>query len=197
MPLSTRNRAACSIIDGFTPYSCSDALARCEPAQPERLRIALDQRACSDHLGHVKAVGPIFLAQHTERPVRHTCHRGEHDRSVHHDIAEPDRCQRTGQNRFKPCTGICAILGIWACLALPGCVQYRLLLAHIPSFMCPNCTEYRMNYSHARLVRKIACVPQSQAYGAQAIDAWQISTNRRPRRYARSRAIRRHPSTPV
>ena len=26
MPLSTRNRAACSIIDGFTPYSCSDLM---------------------------------------------------------------------------------------------------------------------------------------------------------------------------
>ncbi len=81
-----------------------DALARREPAQAQRLRIAGDQRARRNHLGHVQAVRAVFLTQHAERPVRDARHRGEHHRRRHVDRPEIDWCHR---DRFLPgrCVG--------------------------------------------------------------------------------------------
>ncbi len=80
-------------------------LARRESAQPQRLRIARHQCARRDHLRHIQPIGPVFLAQYADRPVRHAGHRREHDRRTDGQRTEPHRCERMverGRSTVRP-----------------------------------------------------------------------------------------------
>ena len=89
---STTIFAACSVMEGFTPYNCSERIFRFWRNDRGAVLSGYAPRGSSgDHLGHVESIGTIFLANHAEGPVGHSRHRREHHRGRHGDVAELDR----------------------------------------------------------------------------------------------------------
>ena len=59
-----------------------------EIAETQGFRITRHEGPRGDHLGHVKTIGAVFLADHAERPVGHARHRRKHHRGRHGNVAE-------------------------------------------------------------------------------------------------------------
>ena len=90
--------AACSVMEGFTPYNCSERIffAFGEMTEAQCFRVMRHEGSSGDHLGHVESIGTVFLADHAEGPVGHSRHRREHQRGRHGDVAG------VGPGRYAP-----------------------------------------------------------------------------------------------
>ena len=86
-------------LQGTNPLPGSEA------AQTQSLRIARHKRAGGDHFGDIQAIRPVFLANHTERPIRHARHRRQHHGHRHVDGAKPDRAYRLRGRMHGPLRG--------------------------------------------------------------------------------------------